>query len=40
MYRTPEREPRRRTVNGVVWGLLCFMLQLSVLFWLWVVIAR
>jgi hypothetical protein len=39
MYRNPEEAPRRRGVHAAAWATMCILLQLSVLFWLWVVLA-
>jgi hypothetical protein len=35
LYQSPETQPRRRG-HPLAWGIMCVLLQLSVLFWLWV----
>jgi hypothetical protein len=38
LYQNPDEPPRRRGAHAVAWGVMCVLLQLSVLFWLWVVL--
>ncbi|HEY3696588.1 MAG TPA: hypothetical protein VGL30_13145 [Phenylobacterium sp.] len=37
-YRSPETAPPRSRSRSVVWAMLCIALELSALFWLWVVL--
>jgi hypothetical protein len=38
IYRTPEAAPARPRSHSIVWAALCISLEISVLFWLWVVL--
>ena len=38
IYRTPEIAPARQRSHSVAWALLCVSLEISALFWLWVVL--
>jgi hypothetical protein len=38
LYQGPEAPPRRPPNHSATWAVLCISLELSVLFWLWVVL--
>ena len=38
IYRIPEAPPPRSRGHSAAWATLCIALELTVLFWLWVVL--